>query len=293
MPKKLQIFIGGMAVIAMVLVWQFTRFIHTAALGGPTLSQGASISSADDDPDHDGLNTIQEALWNTDPYDPDTDSDGFKDGEEVASGHNPLVAGPDDLINDENLTDKLSNLTVAGMAAGALNPESDTYAQSLGDIGDSISDSAKYLFDQQIDPSLVKVSGKGETAVVQYITAVTPVLVDFSALLNTQYANIIDNLNTIGDKGYSDPSVHDSFSQAADQYDKFLAQGIAIQAPAEAQSQHAQLLSLIQQMRDISKAIANGDKDPVKGAFALSAFGDSFNTYLDMINSFLTIKATK
>ena len=36
-----------------------------------------------DDPDRDGLPTPQEEQIGTDPYDPDTDKDGLKDGEEV------------------------------------------------------------------------------------------------------------------------------------------------------------------------------------------------------------------
>ena len=44
-----------------------------------------------DDPDHDGIDTTQEiVLYGTDPYNPDTDSDGYPDGAEVNSGHDPL-----------------------------------------------------------------------------------------------------------------------------------------------------------------------------------------------------------
>lgn len=43
------------------------------------------------DPDHDGLDTTQEiVLYQTDPRNKDTDGDGYLDGEEVNSGHDPL-----------------------------------------------------------------------------------------------------------------------------------------------------------------------------------------------------------
>ena len=43
------------------------------------------------DPDHDGLDSTQElVLYGTDPRNKDTDGDGYLDGEEVNSGHDPL-----------------------------------------------------------------------------------------------------------------------------------------------------------------------------------------------------------
>ena len=47
-----------------------------------------------DDPDHDGLSSLDEiSIYHTDPRNPDTDGDGYSDGQEVKSGHNPLKKG--------------------------------------------------------------------------------------------------------------------------------------------------------------------------------------------------------
>lgn len=43
------------------------------------------------DSDHDGLSDELELKLGTDPQNPDTDGDGYTDGEEVANGYNPLV----------------------------------------------------------------------------------------------------------------------------------------------------------------------------------------------------------
>ncbi|MDP3902239.1 MAG: hypothetical protein Q8Q21_01460 [bacterium] len=51
------------------------------------------------DADGDGLADWEEALWKTDPNNPDTDGDGVSDGEEVAAGRNPTVAGPNDELS--------------------------------------------------------------------------------------------------------------------------------------------------------------------------------------------------
>lgn len=45
------------------------------------------------DSDNDGLTSAQEAQYGTDPNNPDTDGDGFKDGDEVSAGYNPKGAG--------------------------------------------------------------------------------------------------------------------------------------------------------------------------------------------------------
>ncbi len=50
------------------------------------------------DTDKDGLKDWEEALWKTDPSNPDTDGDGSSDGEEVQGDRNPIRKGPDDLL---------------------------------------------------------------------------------------------------------------------------------------------------------------------------------------------------
>lgn len=50
------------------------------------------------DADEDGLPDALESVYNTDPNNPDTDGDGVFDGDEIALGKNPTVAGPDDQI---------------------------------------------------------------------------------------------------------------------------------------------------------------------------------------------------
>lgn len=54
------------------------------------------IESQTKDTDNDGLQDWQEDLYKTDYLNPDTDGDGYLDGEEINSGHNPLVKAPGD-----------------------------------------------------------------------------------------------------------------------------------------------------------------------------------------------------
>ncbi len=69
------------------------------------------------DSDNDGLRDWEEELYHTDPLNPDSDGDGYLDGEEVDSGHNPLVKAPGDKLSfyplplgkKYNITDKIFN----------------------------------------------------------------------------------------------------------------------------------------------------------------------------------------
>lgn len=45
------------------------------------------------DDDHDGLLPVEEISYHIDPANPDTDGDGYKDGDEISHGYNPLVPG--------------------------------------------------------------------------------------------------------------------------------------------------------------------------------------------------------
>jgi hypothetical protein len=55
-----------------------------------------TVESNTKDSDNDGLKDWEEKLYGTDTLNPDTDADGYLDGEEINSGHNPMVKGPND-----------------------------------------------------------------------------------------------------------------------------------------------------------------------------------------------------
>lgn len=69
--------------------------LASAVLLAPYFGDGVAVDAAvqtDLDVDHDGLHAYQEALLGTSPSNPDTDGDGFKDGEELARWSSPFLA---------------------------------------------------------------------------------------------------------------------------------------------------------------------------------------------------------
>lgn len=286
----MKIGLAVIGVIAVFSVYKLSRYLHTLALNGPFLAAGAPQPTPDNcptcDPDHDGLTNAEETVWGTDPLNPDTDGDGFKDGEEVASGRNPLVPGPNDLLGNENLTDQMSRLVVSGLYAGALNPASDSYAQALGDISDAVTDTAKNIFKRNIDPSTIAtVSDTGQNQVA-YVRQFGILAKQFGNLLDQDYASLEANLNTIGEKGFTDPSISQFYSSQAAKSSDLSEQVNALKVPKAFLNNHANFINLVRQMNIIDNAIKDGGADPVKASAAFSELGSFYQNFLDVLNSY-------
>jgi hypothetical protein len=71
----------------------------------------AARAQLSEDGDQDGLKDWEEALWNTARDNPDSDNDGTPDGEEVKTGRNPAVKGPNDTLKAEKTTPTTSTST--------------------------------------------------------------------------------------------------------------------------------------------------------------------------------------
>lgn len=288
MPIKIKIAFIIVAVVAVFSVYKLSQYIHVSANRTPYLQGNLSLPNGNNDSDNDGLDDQQEVIWGSDLFNPDTDGDGYKDGEEVNSGHNPLIPGPNDLINDDNLTLQFSELTVAGLAEGSLQPDNPAYAQSLTNITNSIVDSAKYVFGKEFNEQNLTITTSDKASNITYLKSFVPIAISFSDLINDQFINIEKNMNTIGEKGFDDKAIKDYFSNQANQFQDILSKGTDIKVPSNLKNNHADFLTLALQMHEISNTIANGDSDPIKASFALDALGSIYEKYLDMMNSYNT-----
>src|SRR3989344_6434284 len=134
MTHKTKVLLGLMALGALFSVFVF---INSFGFSGASLIniKSSVLDIVDNDWDDDGLSNKEESYWDTDSDIPDTDEDGFLDGEEVASGHDPLIPGPDDLLpTKENLTQKMSYLTLAGLYEGSLKSENPDFENSINEL---------------------------------------------------------------------------------------------------------------------------------------------------------------
>jgi len=78
----------------------------TEATNNSTVTYNTSGGGVDTD--SDGLKDWEEALWETDAKNPDTDGDGTLDAAEISQGRNPTVAGPDDALSEDLLSKAMS-----------------------------------------------------------------------------------------------------------------------------------------------------------------------------------------
>lgn len=77
----------------MVFIFFFTG-IFFAFFSPMTKASHIDLNRAGDS-DHDGLIDVEESHYGTNPQNPDTDGDGYEDGNEVFHGYDPLVLGLD------------------------------------------------------------------------------------------------------------------------------------------------------------------------------------------------------
>jgi len=101
------------------------------------------------DTDQDGLPDNVETVYKTDPANPDSDSDGYKDGDEVKNGYDPISSGSARLDSDQ---DNLTDNEECRWKTDPFNPDTD---------GDTFKDGDEVK--NGFDPT-VKGDGKGSDA---------------------------------------------------------------------------------------------------------------------------------
>lgn len=96
--------------------------IYISNIGGQISISDLAESENVLDNDSDGLSNWEESIYGTDSNNTDTDGDGYLDGEEVLSGHNPALKGPNDALekNSGPLTKEEQNRKTATSAFAKL-----------------------------------------------------------------------------------------------------------------------------------------------------------------------------
>lgn len=97
---------GGVSIVILVLVIIAGVYVtkHSGVTTAPQQEDISRLKKVRDvstphllqDVDGDGLKEWEEALWKTDPLNPDTDGDRSLDGDETTHNRNPLKRGPAD-----------------------------------------------------------------------------------------------------------------------------------------------------------------------------------------------------
>ena len=239
-----------------------------------TTSPAITVDSLGD-PDHDGLTNAQESLWGTNPNNPDTDADGYNDGNEVANCHNPIVPSPND---------KLPNCKPgSGPTSGSSSTSPDAFFPvPVKKIAENINLTQAYA-------TAVKDSDKSPVTFSQFISN-QPIITDLpkvnesaiqkeadSQLALAQYMSVAGDINSITDKTRfqlainafltnEDASQFGVFATTVSTFENTLK---TLRVPPQASTYHKLLLAYSELLASTFSQIADYPHDQVKALVAL------------------------
>lgn len=267
MQNKIKLFFVFLAVIAIVSVFSFFDVLGgvQSALLHDAIEPLAVITT---DADQDGLSDSDESYWNTDFQNPDSDEDGFIDGEEVASGHDPIEPGPDDLILNLNLINKAANLAVAGLVEGSLQPDSPEYLQSLSDLSFTIIDDGLRSLTPS-DPSHITIVDSSKSNQQQYVYASEKIWEAFLETFGKEIKDMGNKLELTNDGGFENKEYVSYFKSKSVEFQNIADQLTEIEVPQNWKNDHVNFYRTVSQMAIFNRAFADANNDSIKAAMAL------------------------
>lgn len=283
MNNKIKITFVALVFGTILSVFSFTDYFKqgkASILNFKNLAGNLSFK-VDTDGDKDGLEDIDETYWNTDFQNPDTDGDGFLDGEEVASGHNPVEPGPNDLLTDMNITEKLTELTLSGLYEGSLKSNSPTLDKSLADLAAYATDNAAIAINNLVSPSILKLVEPTKDNQNTYLSNIHGVIKDFLVAYGKEFWAIQDKVELIGSKGFKDGEVINYFSQQQKIFGDIFDRAKNTSIPENWQEEHLKLLGEIKIAVESNRAISVGKDDPIKALLALNYLPEIMNRIND------------
>ncbi len=289
MPNKIKVFFGFLALVALFSVFTFFNSFRNSSSTFLKPLTGSILEAIDQDADHDGLTNREESYWNTDFQNPDTDGDGFLDGEEVASGHNPTKLGPNDaLIDAKNLTEKSSTLLVAGLAEGSLKVSSNKFDKSVDSVVDdlfyqSVVNQQKTTLSDLVDNQIIT-TGSDKTSVQEYLQSMNPMLGSFwveDLKGFVSVLNIFQELDKTQD--YNNPKFVNAIDNEVTKLQNQIKQLVAVQTPSNWVNTHNQLLAEMQDMAKNYLLFKNLSGDPMQGIISYVTLSREFTENLPVL----------
>ncbi len=286
MTPKIKLTAGILALTAGLAVWQFLSTFKVAVVENrPSQDTSASLTpdlfSDPGDTDHDGLTDQEESYWGTDFQNPDTDGDGFKDGEEVATDHDPTVAGPKDSLRDENLTDVFSTLTFSGLVEGSLKPNNPAYRESLDTLTATLAHNALKAQGAKADRTRIHTIASNNATHATYVSEATDVIQRFLKELGGQLF-YLQNAST-----KSDSDIQIYFQSEAANLDSLANEAYAISVPQPWMANDISLIESIVSLGNIDASLAAAQTDPLRSVAALQGINIIIETVPQILRSYV------
>jgi len=315
--NKITFFVAALIVFLSLLL--SGHFILQTKIGSASLSEqvkyligkaAPQTVKSDVDSDNDGLPDWQEKIYKTDPNNPDTDGDGYLDGEEVASGYDPTKKAPGDALAGtdtsnprplpSNLTSalglKLSQAITEGkiksfnasgtpLSVDELQQESGLDQAINEAVGQQINDFAL----PEISDNEIKISEKtGQDEATAYIFAM---------------GNAVGEISQ-ENRGKSEFQVFEQAMESGDfaaleKNQKVYSEGYQklkeVSVPRDLASFHKGILAVLWVTNNIYSAVRNINQDPLKATIAIMQYnkinqktGELILQLLDQIKKYQT-----
>ncbi len=270
--------------------------LKSQGIGATVLKEGKKFfvpvaSDPEADPDNDGLKNWEEEMYKTDKRNPDTDGDGYLDGEEIVSGYDPTIPAPNDALegtdtstprpNPTNLTDYLTQLITEKVSSGEIKPVDDlnlapdsTLLNNEAIFNEAllqVTKKANEDFDiSKIEIANINISEKETTKeeISRYISEMSKVLNNDAvyAEIGMSEAEIISE------------AVELKEFKNLDKIIEFYDQGVKsiqnITVPKDFVDLHKKQISILKLTNKILKSIRDFEKDPATAAAAIEKYQD-------------------
>ncbi len=296
MSNKIKLVLILGAIVAVFSVYQLAQYVHEVANGNSTYQEGVALINSDNDSDHDGLTNREESYWNTDFQNPDTDEDGFLDGEEVASGHDPSKPGPDDaIVSAKNLTEKSSALLVAGLAEGSLKISSNKFDKSIDSVIDDLFyqseiNQEKTALAILVDEPIVTV-GSDKKSVQEYLQKMNSLLGSFWLDDLKGFINVLNIFQELDKtQNYKDPQFKDSVEKEVARFEGQIKQLKTIPIPSNWVKTHSQLIAEMQSMAKNYLLFKDIGDDPMQGTISYITLSREFTEELPILLNLYVLK---
>ena len=295
--KVILTLIAAITIVILIIIFSKNqnqpKLLNDKTRDAQKLSYIEKIASKaiEEDSDNDGLKNWEEALWKTDPNNPDTDDDGVSDGDEVALKSNPLIAGeeggagggaetPDSLSETDKLARDFFSEYIKLKQANI--PINQTIQQSLiesvvsRDFGQSGGAEPAGLGD-------IKTGGQAnESSIKKYGNELG------ASLLKSTPPNLENELEILGkavendkkeDIGKLNPIIEGYDSLAKDLKNTLVPEG--------AESAHLAFLNAVLQIKTDIQNMAVVFDDPLKTFISIRRYGNDVSTLADSHQSLL------
>ncbi len=288
---RLKAILTFLIVVAVLVVARiglvFKGDVKTANVlsGGSRVLSVTNENPAAFDSDKDGIADVDEAYYRTDPFNADTDGDGYKDGEEIASKCSPIKPRPGDCARSAdsdragpNITGELSRLITAGIYSGDLNSPrtNQNFEKSLRLVRNQVLSDFDANYSPRVSMSDLNISQDNTfPAISSYAKQLNDSLATSLLKPKSEIASLINSGLDISLAPES--QVNYPFSKLSDLFRQSYVGLLKMEVPTHFVNIHLELVNSMDRFATSYELLSNHAADPVASVLSIEKLIDEYN----------------